>query len=127
MLRIDQAGKGLRIALLAHMPIGCPAKLPPTRVLTGLGHAREPEINAISQYRSEESLPILGWCLCAEMHESIAHTRPLVDLGDWRQLELPAVLPHEGMLPKRKCRFGFRQGHSVPELNSTLDLCHIHS
>jgi hypothetical protein len=29
MLRIDQAGKGLRIALLAHMPIGSPGKLSP--------------------------------------------------------------------------------------------------
>jgi len=47
MVRIDQAGKGLRIALLAHMPIGSPGKLPPRRLATGLGHAREPEINAI--------------------------------------------------------------------------------
>jgi hypothetical protein len=53
MLRIDQAGKGLRIALLAHMPIGHPRKLPPSRLVTGLGHARQPEINAISQYRSK--------------------------------------------------------------------------
>ena len=64
MLRVDQASKGLRIALLSHMPIGGPAKLPPTRLVTGLGHAREPEVNAISQYRSEESLPILGRCQC---------------------------------------------------------------
>ena len=82
MLGINQAGKGLRIALLAHMPIGCPGKLSPTRLVTGLGHARESEINAIGQYRSEESLPILGRCLGAEMHESIAHTRPLIDLGE---------------------------------------------
>jgi len=82
MLGIDQACKGLRIALLAHMPIGCPAKLSPTRLVTGLGHAREPEINAIGEYRSEEGLPILGRCLCAEMHESIAHTCPLIDLGE---------------------------------------------
>ena len=52
MVRIDQAGKGLRIALLAHMPIGSPGKLPPRRLATGLGHAREPEINAIGQNRS---------------------------------------------------------------------------
>ena len=35
MVRIDQAGKGLRIALLAHMPIGSPGKLPPRRLATG--------------------------------------------------------------------------------------------
>ena len=81
LLRIDQAGKGLRIALLAHLPIGRPAKLSPSRRVTGLGHAREPEINAIGQYRSEESLPILGRRLGAEMQELITPTRPLIDLG----------------------------------------------
>ena len=91
MLRIDQAGKGLRIALLAHLPIGRPAKLSPSRRVTGLGHAREPvtglgparepEINAIGQYRSEESLPILGRRLGAEMQELITPTRPLIELS----------------------------------------------
>ena len=82
MLRINQAGKGLHIALLAHMPIGSPGKLPPRRLATGLGHAREPEINAIGQNRSEESLPIFGRHLSAQMQESIAQTRPLIDLGE---------------------------------------------
>jgi hypothetical protein len=53
MLRIDQAGKGLCVALLAYMPIGRPGKLPPSCLVTGLRHAREPEINAIGQDRSE--------------------------------------------------------------------------
>ena len=55
VLRIHQAGKGLHIALLTHMPIGRPGQLPPRHLVTGLGHAREPEINAIGQYRSKES------------------------------------------------------------------------
>jgi hypothetical protein len=53
MLRNDQAGKGLRIALLAHVPIGRPGQLPPGRFTAGLGHAREPEVDAIGQYRGE--------------------------------------------------------------------------
>src|SRR6476660_6295980 len=81
-LVVDQAGKGLRIALLAHMPIGSPGKLPPRRLATGLGHAHEPEINAIGHNRSEESLPIFGRHLGAQMQESIAQTRPLIDLGE---------------------------------------------
>jgi hypothetical protein len=63
-------------------PIGSPGKLPPRRLATGLGHAREPEINAIGQNRSEESLPIFGRHLGAQMQESIAQTRPLIDLGE---------------------------------------------
>jgi hypothetical protein len=82
MLGVDQVGKGLRIALLAHMPIGRPGKLSPSRLVTGLGHARESEINAVGQYRSKESLPILGRRLGAQMQESIAHIRPLIDLGE---------------------------------------------
>jgi hypothetical protein len=53
-----ETGKGLHKALLAHMPIGSPGKLLPSRLPTGLGHARESEISAIGQNRSEESLPI---------------------------------------------------------------------
>ena len=82
MLRIDQSGKGLLIALLAHMPIGRPGKLPPSRLVTGLGHAREPEINAVGQYRSKECLPIFGRRLGSQMQESIAHLCPLIDLGE---------------------------------------------
>lgn len=63
------------------MPIGSPGKLPPRRLATGLGHAREPEINAIGQNRSEESLPIFGRRLGAQMQETISQTRPLIDLG----------------------------------------------
>src|SRR5258707_11260098 len=58
------------------MPIGSPGKLPPRGLATGLGHAREPEINAIGQNRSEESLPIFGRRLGAQMQESISQTRP---------------------------------------------------
>jgi len=36
------------------MPIGRPGKLPPRRLVTGLGHARESEINAVGQYRGEQ-------------------------------------------------------------------------
>ena len=71
MLRIDQAGKGLRIALLAHVPIGRPGQLPPSRFAAGLGHARESEINAIGQQnRGEQG---------AQMQELIAQIRPLID------------------------------------------------
>src|ERR1700751_438479 len=58
-----------------------PGKLPPRRLATGLGHARWPEINAIGQNRSEESLLICGRRLGAQMQESISQTRPLIDLG----------------------------------------------
>lgn len=61
ILRIDQDSKGQRIALFANVPIGRPAKLPPSRIATGLSHACEPEADGIGQYRSEKSLPVLRW------------------------------------------------------------------
>ena len=64
------------------MPIGCPGKLPPRRLTTGLGHAREPKINSIGQHRREESLPVFGRRLGAQMQESIPQIRPLIDLGE---------------------------------------------
>lgn len=67
ILRIDQAGKGQRIALFANVPIGRPAKLPPSRIATGLSHASEPEVDGIGQYRSEKSLPVLRACLKSRM------------------------------------------------------------
>lgn len=65
MLCIDQTGKRLCVTLLAQMPIGRPGKLSPSRLVTGLGHAREAEINTIGQYRSKKGLPILGRSLGA--------------------------------------------------------------
>ena len=113
MLRINQAGKGLRIALLAHMPIGSPGKLPPRRLATGLGHAREPEINAIGQNRSEESLPIFGRHLGAQMQESIAQTRPLIDLGEQFGVSPTKVRK----VPQDSCQLPGRKGFSaIPEL-----------
>src|SRR5262245_29773271 len=82
MLGIDQGGKRLRIALLAYMPISRPGKLSPSRLVAGLGHAREPEIDAVRQYGSKECLPVFGWCLGSQVQKSITNIRPLINLGE---------------------------------------------
>src|SRR5262245_18696219 len=60
ILRIDQAGKGQRIALFANVPIGRPAKLPPSRIATGLSHAYEPEVDASANIAVRRACRFLG-------------------------------------------------------------------
>ena len=48
VLRIDEAGERLGVALIADMPVGSPGQLPPGRRPAGLRHARETEINAVA-------------------------------------------------------------------------------
>ena len=81
LLSISQPGQGLRITLFAHVPIGGPGQLPPGRLMAGLGHTCQPEVDAIGQYCGEQRVPNLRWCLRAQMQKTITQTGPLIDLG----------------------------------------------
>ena len=86
----DMQDPGVKFYTHLSDPIGSPGKLPPRRLATGLGHAREPEINAIGQNRSEQSLPIFGRHLGAPMQESIARYGRL---GGLRRTKRISVFP----------------------------------
>ena len=73
---IDEASQGEGIGFVANMPIGDPGELAEAGDHTGLGHARQTEIEAVGQEARHQDLWVGDRFAAAQMGEAVGEQRP---------------------------------------------------